>query len=144
LTLNKSNQQANKPTNNMKQLPNIIGGLLGLAFLTFGINHFHSFLPAPGPSDSPFVPLFFKSIGPSGFLTFVKVIEITGGILVALPKTRNWGLLLLGPIVVGIIAVNVFIKGGSAVLDPALIAISLMSAFLLWNARDKFLGLLNK
>ncbi|MEZ7957001.1 MAG: hypothetical protein QMB90_07220, partial [Rubritalea sp.] len=62
----------------------------------------------------------------------------------ALPKTRNWGLLLLGPIVVGIIAVNVFIKGGSAVLDPALIAISLMSAFLLWNARDKFLGLLNK
>ena len=80
----------------------------------------------------------------TGFLSFIKSLEIIGAILVAIPKTRNWGLLLLGPIVVGIIAVNVFIKGGSAVLDPALIAISLMSAFLLWIARDKFLGLLNK
>ncbi len=128
----------------MKNIPNIVGGLLGLAFLTFGLNHFHTFLPAPPPSDSPYVPLFFKSIGPSGFLTFVKIIEIVGGILVAIPRTRNFGLLALGPIVVGIIAVNIFIKGGGAVLDPAIIAISVMSAYLLWTARDKFLGLLNK
>jgi putative oxidoreductase len=128
----------------MKQLPNIIAALLGLAFLAFGINHFYPYLPAPSPSDSPFVPLFFKSIGPSGFLTFVKVIEITGGILVAIPKTRNFGLLALGPIVVGIIAVNIFIKGGTAVIDPAIIAISVFSAYLLWDARAKFLGLLNQ
>ena len=129
----------------MKQLPNIIGGLLGLAFLTFGINFFFPFLPPlPRPEAGSPPAMFFGAIYMTGFLSFIKSLEIIGAILVAIPKTRNWGLLLLGPIVVGIIAVNVFIKGGSAVLDPALIAISLMSAFLLWIARDKFLGLLNK
>jgi hypothetical protein len=90
------------------------------------------------------VPKFFGAIVPSGFLAFIKCLEITGAILVAIPKTRNWGLLVLGPIVIGIIAVNVFIKGGGAVIDPAIIAISVFSAYLLWDARAKFIGLLNK
>jgi uncharacterized membrane protein len=127
----------------MKQLPNIIGALLGLAFLAFGVNHFYPFLPPPSPSESPYVPMFFGAFVKSGFMDFIKSLEIIGAILVAIPKTRNWGLLILGPIVLGIIATNVFIKGGGAVLDPALIAVSVFSAYLLWNARAKFLNLLN-
>lgn len=130
----------------MKQLPNIIGALLGLAFLAFGINHFYEFLPKPGgPKPVPGSPatMFFPAMGKSGFMTFIKSIEIIGAIFVALPKTRNWGLLLLGPIVIGIIATNVFMKGGSAVLAPPVILISVMSAYLLWVSREKFLKLLN-
>ena len=32
----------------MKHLPNIAGGLLGLAFLTFGLNHFLKLLEVGG------------------------------------------------------------------------------------------------
>lgn len=129
----------------MKQLPNIIGALLGLAFLTFGLNHFFHFMPSPPKPAAGSVPaMFFGSMFMSGFLTFVKVIEIVGAVFVAIPKTRNWGLLLLGPIVIGIIATNVFIKGGSAVLAPPVILLAVLSAYLLWAGRGKFLGLLNK
>jgi len=129
----------------MKHLPTIIGALLGVAFLTFGLNFFFKFLPAPPkPEAGSLAAMFFASMGKSGFLAFIKVIEIIGAVLVALPKTRNWGLLLLGPIVIGIIATNIFIKGGGAVFAPPVIIISLMSAYLLWDGRKKFLNLVNK
>ncbi len=128
----------------MKHIPNIAAGLLGLAFLTFGLNFFFNFLPPlpKSPEGSP-MALFGGAIYITGFLKFVKIIEIVGAILVLIPKTRNFGLLALGPIVVGIIAVNVFIKGGGAVFAPPVMVISVLSAYLLWNARAKFLNLLN-
>ncbi|MGB0992693.1 MAG: hypothetical protein ACPG32_09515 [Akkermansiaceae bacterium] len=73
---------------------------------------------------------------------YVKALEIIGGILVVLPRTRNIGLLVLGPIVINILAVNIFIIGGGAVFQPPVIAIAVLSAFLLWCERKKFAGLL--
>ncbi len=128
----------------MKHLPNIAGGLLGLAFLVFGLNHFLNFLPdMPAPEKGSPPALFFGAIYPTGFLSFIKVCEILGGILVALPKTRNIGLLLLGPIVVNILAFHLFLTDRSGLLDPPVIAVSVLSAYLLWVGRKKFCGLLN-
>ena len=128
----------------MKQLlPNITGALLGLAFLIFGLNFFLNFLPMPKPPEDSLVIPFFEATGQSGFMAFVKVCEIIGAILVAIPRTRNWGLLVLGPIIVNILSFNVFVAGGNAVLQPPVIAISLLAAYLLWAGRSKFLALLN-
>ena len=127
----------------MKKLSCLAATLLGLAFITFGLNHFLNFMPAGGPMEEGSAgALFFGAIVPTGFLTFVKVFEILGGILVAIPKTRNIGLLILGPIVINIVAINVFIIGGGAVFQPPIIVISVLSALLLIAAKDKFLGLL--
>lgn len=129
----------------MKQhLPNIAGALLGLAFLTFGLNFFLKFIPMPAPPEGSLVIPFFQATGASGFMAFVKIVEIIGAILVAIPMTRNWGLLLLGPIVVNILAFNVFVAGGAAVLQPPVIVVSLLAAYLLWVGRQKFLVLLNR
>ena len=76
-------------------------------------------------------------------MAFVKCLEILGGILVATPKTRNIGLLVLGPIVVNILAYNIFITGGNAIFQPPVIVISVLSAYLLWNSRKKFAALIN-
>lgn len=128
----------------MKNLPNIAGGLLGLAFLVFGLNHFLHFLPdMPAPAKGSPPALFFGAIYPTGFLSFIKICEILGGIFVALPKTRNIGLLLLGPIVVNILAFHLFLTDRSGLLDPPVIAVSVLSAYLLWVGRKKFCGLLN-
>lgn len=128
----------------MKHLPKIAAGLLGLAFIIFGLNFFLKFMAGGGspPAGSP-AAMFFGAIYTTGFLAFVKIIEIVGGILVAIPKTRNFGLLLLCPIVVGILAVNIFIVGGAAVFQVPVIAITLLSVYLLWDARAKFSNLSN-
>ena len=129
----------------MKQhLPNIAGALLGLAFLTFGLNFFLKFIPMPAPPEDSLVIPFFQATGSSGFMAFVKVCEIIGAVLVAIPMTRNWGLLLLGPIVVNILAFNAFVAGGAAVFQPPVIVVSLLAAYLLWVGRQKFLALLNR
>ncbi|MBK1854528.1 hypothetical protein JO972_06135 [Verrucomicrobiaceae bacterium 5K15] len=128
----------------MKQLPNIAGALLGLAFLLFGLNHFFHFLKMPSGGESgPHTVAFFTAISQSGYLDFLKVMEILGAILVVIPKSRNWGLLILGPVVINIIAINLFIKGHGAVFAPPVIIIAALSAYLLWAGRQSFLALLN-
>jgi hypothetical protein len=124
--------------------PTIVGALLGLTFLAFGLNHFVPFLPSPPspPEGSP-PAMFFGALYATGFLSFIKAIEIVGGLLVAIPKTRNLGLLAIGPVVVNILAFQVFMTGGAGLLQPPVILVSVLSAFLLWSARNKFLGLLN-
>ena len=80
---------------------------------------------------------------PTGYLAFVKCLEIAGGILVVIPKTRNLGLLLLGPIVVNILAFHVFLTGGAGLADPVVIFITVLAGYLLWSGRKSFYGLLN-
>lgn len=128
----------------MKTITAIAGGLLGLAFIVFGLNFFMNFIPmGDGPPAGSPPALFFGAVGPTGFMAFVKVCEILGGVLVAIPKTRNIGLLILGPIILNILAFHVFIGSPASLLDPPVIAISVLAAFLLISAKEKFLNLLN-
>ena len=79
----------------------------------------------------------------TGFLTFVKVLEIIGGILVAVPKTRNFGLLILGPIIVNILAFHIFIVGGGLFQAPVVI-VTVLATVLLWSERSAFCSLVIK
>lgn len=128
----------------MKHAPTIASALLGLAFIVFGANFFLKFIPMPAdpsPADAPH-KLFMAAMFPTGYLAFVKVLEILGGLLVAIPKTRNIGLLVLGPIVVNILAFHVFLTKGAGLTDPPILVICALSAFLLFTERKAWLGLL--
>lgn len=128
----------------MKHLSTLASVLLGLAFITFGANFFFNFIPMPAdpsPADAPH-KLFMAAMFPTGYLAFVKVLEILGGVLVALPKTRNIGLLVLGPIIVNILAFHVFLTKGAGLFEPPVVAIALLSAFLLFAERKSWLGLI--
>src|SRR6478735_8496846 len=97
----------------MKHIPTIAGALLGLLFVFFGLNFFLNFLPTPpGPPEGSPPALFMAALYPTGYLAFIKVFEITGGLLVAIPKTRSLGLLVLGPIIINILAFHVFLAKG--------------------------------
>lgn len=120
-----------------RHIPSIAGALLGLVFLVFGLNFFFKFLPVPSPpADTP-AAAFMGAMFTTGYLAFVKVLEIAGGLLVAIPKTRRVGLLLLGPIVVNILAFNVFIAPGGWTQPPVLL-VTILSAALLWFERGAF------
>lgn len=127
----------------MKQASHIAAGLLGLGFIIFGFNFFYKFIPmGDRPAAGSPAALFWGAVAASGFMAFVKVLEIIGGVLVALPKTRNLGLLIIGPIVVNILAYNIFIAGGGAVFQPPVILFSALAAFVLWTKRETWLTLI--
>lgn len=120
---------------------NILGALLGLLFIAVSLMVLIGFGPEqPPPAAGSPSEHFFAAFGPTGYRTFVKVLELVGGILVAIPRTRCLGLLVLGPIVVNILAFHVFVAG-DGVMDPMLLGITAMSLLLLLAERKAFLGL---
>ncbi len=128
----------------MRHAPTIAAALLGLLFVIFGSNFFLNFIamPAdPSPADAPH-KLFMAALFPTGYLAFVKVLEILGGVLVALPKTRNIGLLILGPIIVNILAFHIFLTKGAGLYEPPLVLICVLALFVLISERRAFAGLL--
>lgn len=126
-----------------KYLPTIAGVILGLLFVMSGAVVLFKLAPMPKlPEGSP-AALFMGAFMPTGYMTFVKVLEILGGVLVAVPRTRNWGLLILGPILVNILGYHIFLAGGKDLLSPLLLIPVALALYLLWVGRKAFLGLLN-
>lgn len=127
----------------MKYLTIIAGGLLGLLFIAAGGVHFLKLVNMPPPPAGSPAALFMGAFVPTGYLDFVKALELLGGVLVAIPRTRNWGLLVLGPIIVNILAYNIFIMRGVELFSPPMILIVVLATFLLWSGRKAFCQLLN-
>jgi len=81
----------------MKYLPTIAGILLGLLFIMSAVVVLFQLVQMPPPPDGTPAAMFMGAFAPTGYFTFIKVLELIGGILVAIPRTRNFGLLVLGP-----------------------------------------------
>ena len=129
----------------MKYAPTIAGILLGLLFIMSSVMVLFNLIPPdkmPKP-PTPEAEMFMGALGPTGYMTFIKVIELIGGILVAIPKTRNYGLLALGPIIINILAFHAFVAKGKDLFSPMLIVIVLLALYLLWVGRKPFAALKN-
>lgn len=129
----------------MKKYPPIIAGiLLGLLFIMSAVMVLFNLVKMPPPPEGSPAAMFFGAFGPTGYLTFVKIFELVGGLFVMIPRLRNFGLLLLGPIVVNIVAFHIFLGGGfKDFLNPMLLITILLSLYLLWVGRRNFASLLN-
>lgn len=127
----------------MRYAPTIAGILLGLLFIMSGVVVLLNLVPTPPMPEGTPMAMFFGAFGPTGYMTFIKVLEVIGGVLVAIPRTRNFGLLILGPILVNILAYHIFIMKGAMLFDPMLIGIVLLALYLLWVGRREFAGLAN-
>ena len=116
----------------MKKIPTIAALLLGLAFIFFGVNYWAKFGFVPKPVHSPEASAMIGAMFNSGYLTFVKVLEVVGGILLILPRTRVWGLFIIGPILVNILAICIFLDGQTPGLVIGLVALALI---VVWSKR---------
>jgi putative oxidoreductase len=126
-----------------KHLPTIAGILLGLAFLAASIPVLFNLMPFPKLPEGTPAAHFMAAFVPTGYVKFVKMFEFIGGLLVLVPRLRNIGLLLLGPVIVNIIAFHTLIEDPKHLINPIFGIILVCALFLLWDARKKFAGLLN-
>lgn len=125
----------------LKYLAPIAGVLLGLIFVASGLVVLLKLVPMPPlPEGSP-AAHFMSAFAPTGYLTFVKVLEVLGGLLVAVPRLRRLGLLVLGPILINILAYHLFVMKGEGLTQPPVLVIVALMACLLWVERKAFLAL---
>ncbi|MBS4043638.1 MAG: hypothetical protein KGZ59_07460 [Chitinophagaceae bacterium] len=89
----------------IQQLP---AYMLGLIFIVFGLDFFLHFLPSQ-PSATGDAGTFAGILYTSGFLAFVKVLEISIGVSLWIPKTRALGYILIAPIVLNIVLFELFL-----------------------------------
>ncbi|RYD26235.1 MAG: DoxX family protein [Verrucomicrobiaceae bacterium] len=126
----------------MKHLPAIAGVLLGLPFVAFGLMYFTMKMPSPPMNELQ--THFMAAMAPSGWLGMVKALEVVGGLLVAIPRTRAAGLLVLGPILINIIAYSVFLAKGEGLFSPPIVPVlSALALYLVWVHRAGFCALLD-
>jgi putative oxidoreductase len=126
----------------MKIATNIAGALLGLIFIAISLMVLLNLVHMPPPPEGSPAAMFMGALGTTGYLVFVKLCELVGGCLVIIPRTRNFGLLILGPIVVNILCFHTFITKGEGLIGPPIV-VTLLAAFLLWANRKAFANLAN-
>jgi putative oxidoreductase len=110
--------------------------LLGSVFLVFGLNKFLNFIPMPPPTGQ--AGAFFGALYATHYLYVVATFEVTGGALLLLGRYVPLGLTLVGPVVVNILAFNIFMNHQGW---PPAALVAVLSLFLLWRYRDNFAGL---
>lgn len=121
----------------MKYAPTIARVLLGVLFLVFSLNYWLKFLPMPPPPEGPagtFLGLLFTS----GYLAAVKVVELTGAILVLSRRFTAVGLLFLGPVILNILFFDFFL---AKAFNPVSAFAAVLALFVLWTERARFAAL---
>ena len=100
--------------------------LLGLIFLVFSLNYWLQFIPIPLPRPDTPAAGFMGAIYGSGFLTFVKVLELVSAVLLLSGRYINLALTLLGPIVVNILLFHMMIKQSDHALSVVIAILALV------------------
>jgi len=112
----------------MKKLPSIVALLLGVAFIYFGFNFWFN---PPNPPAGSFIALMKDS----GYLGLIKGLEVIGGALLIFPRTRAWGLVLVGAVLFNIVCVHHFFGG---LKDWTVITLVVAGLYLAWVGRKGF------
>lgn len=89
----------------MKLNNTVIAGirvLYGLPMVIFGLNKFFGFASVAPPED-PTAQMFLGAMFSSYLANSVGILEIIGGILVAIPRTAFMGWLILLPVISNIV-----------------------------------------
>ncbi len=111
--------------------------LLGLIFVTFGLNMFLNFIPMPPPPEGP-AREFMTALFMSHYVYVVGALQVVGGLILLSGRWMPLGLTLLGPVIVNIVCFHVLMAPAGL---PMALVVSFLALFLLWRYRGHFAGL---
>lgn len=114
----------------------VLSLLFGLMFINAGLNKFLNYMPVPNDMPEKMVKMGTAIMEVGWLMPLVGFIEILGGLLFIIPKTRALGAIVIFPVMVGILLTNILAApSGLAIVLPLL-------AILLWviiENREKYL-----
>lgn len=106
--------------------------LFGLMMVNSGLNKFFNYMPMPEMSEEMMLIM-------GGFMTIkwilplVALVEIIGGILIAMPKTRALGAIVNLPVIVGIFVHHLVLDMSTIGIALVLLGINIWAIIDNWN-----------
>jgi len=99
----------------MKIVKTVFCVLFGLMFINAGLNKFFFYMPTPR-MDAEMQKLFDALMTITWLMPLVGFIEVVGGLLFIIPKTRALGAIVILPVMVGVVLHNaLFMPSGLAI-----------------------------
>jgi uncharacterized membrane protein YphA (DoxX/SURF4 family) len=117
----------------------VLCGLFGLGMIVFGANKLVPFMPMPELTEAQ-KTIFgaFNTI--KWTMPLVGIVEIIGGLLIAIPKTRALGAIVILPIVVGIVAHHLTLDRAGMAIPAVFAAINLLA---IADSKEKYKAMIN-
>jgi uncharacterized membrane protein YphA (DoxX/SURF4 family) len=115
--------------------------LTGLIFINAGLDKFLHYMPVPKEIPEKMVKLGMAFADISWLMPLVGGIEILGGLLLILTRTRALGAIVIVPVLTGILLTNINIAPSGLPIVFALIAIIL---WVIVDNREKYLPMIRK
>jgi uncharacterized membrane protein YphA (DoxX/SURF4 family) len=110
--------------------------LFGLFMINAGLNKFLNYMPMPKDMPESLVKAMTAFMTITWLMPLVGFVEILGGILVMIPKTRALGAIVLFPVVIGILLTNTITEPSGLAMGLVVLAIDL---WLIIDNREKYL-----
>jgi putative oxidoreductase len=123
----------------MKIASTIARYLLGLIFLTFGLNGFLHFIPMPPPTGV--AAQFFGALFVSQFYVVIFLLQIVPGLLLLVNRYVPLALTILGPVIVNILCFHIFMAPAGL---PLAVVVTVLWFVTAWSVRSAFAGILQR
>jgi len=84
----------------------VVSLLFGLMFINAGLNKFFNYMPMPKDIPANLLKVMNAFMEITWLMPLVGFVEIIGGVLFIIPKTRALGAIVILPVMVGILLTN--------------------------------------
>jgi uncharacterized membrane protein YphA (DoxX/SURF4 family) len=118
----------------------VVSILFGLMFINSGLNKFFNYMPMPSEIPSNMMTLMLALMQVGWLFPLVAIVEIVGGVLFMIPKTRALGAIVIFPVMVGILLIHIINAPSGLPLALVLVAINLWVIIENWR---KYLPMIN-
>ncbi|WP_036384399.1 DoxX family protein [Muricauda sp. MAR_2010_75] len=119
----------------------VVSVLFGLMFLNAGLNKFFNYMPIPEDIPENLLKVMEPFMNIGWLLPLTGLMEIIGGILFIIPKTRALGAVVIFPIMVGVVLTNTVNDTSGMPIALVLLAINL---WVLIENKEKYRPMLRK
>jgi putative oxidoreductase len=123
----------------MKTASTIARYLLGLIFLTFGLNGFLHFIPMPPPTGT--AAQFFGAIFVSRFYVVLFLLQILPALLLLVNRYVPLALTILAPTIFNIVCIHIFMAPEGL---PLAVVVTVLWFLTTWSVRSAFTGILQR
>lgn len=112
----------------------VISLLFGAMMINSGLNKFLDYMPAMEMPEAA-GNLIGAFIASEWLFPLIAIVEIIGGILIVIPKTRALGAAMILPIMVGILLFNITLAPSNLGIS---IVLSVILGWIIWENRNKY------